>query len=251
MLEEEVIHCIANIYFNSQCIRRQITPAYANIKVPNTSPAHKYTQKKLPPIRIKDVIKYLHSKKQQLNLQIYHSHITLANTWNNMWPYIQHTIEEKLHNEMRAKYKSLDNKLQKLTQTQKPKPQELHTFYPRVINNTNIPLSNSEMNLLQKGMKYNIHAKKKDWIQTLALEAETAITQLPASDRDVYRKLVAERITTLQKQNPTHRTHPEAKVIKSLQRKLKTMTSPLHGQIRATPLSYYPPNTTRPKYETS
>jgi len=28
--------------------------------------------------------------------------------------------------------------------------------------------------LLQKGLKYNIRAKKENWIQTLALEAETA-----------------------------------------------------------------------------
>jgi hypothetical protein len=138
-----------------------------------------------------------------------------------MWPHIQHTIDERLHKEMRSKYKSLDNKLHKLTQAQKTKPQEQHTFYPRVINNTNIPFFDSEMSLLQKGLKYSIHAKKKNWIQNLALEAETAITQLPTNERDVYRKLVADHIDILQKQNPTHKTHPEAKVIKSIQRKLK------------------------------
>jgi len=77
------------------------------------------------------------------------------------------------------------------------------------------------MNLLQKGMKYNTHSKKKNRIQNLALEAETAINQLPSSDREVYRKLVADRINTLIMQNPTHQTHPEAKVIRSIQTKLK------------------------------
>jgi hypothetical protein len=90
-----------------------------------------------------------------------------------------------------------------------------------MINNTNISFSNSAMNLLQKGLKYNIYAKKRNWIQTLALEAETAITQLPANERDVYRKLVADRIITPQEQNPTHKTHPETKVINLLQIKLK------------------------------
>jgi hypothetical protein len=51
---------IANVYFNNQCLKKQITPSYANIKVPNTSPAHIYTQKKLPSIRIEDEIRYLH-----------------------------------------------------------------------------------------------------------------------------------------------------------------------------------------------
>jgi hypothetical protein len=130
---------------------------------------------------------------------------------------------------MKSKYKSLDNKLHKLTQSQITKPQEQHTFYPRVINNTNIPFSNCEMNLLQKGLKYNLHAKKKNWIQTLALEAETAITQLPTNERDVYRKLVAERIDTPRKQNPTHKTHPESKVINSLQKKLKDNDATVTG----------------------
>ena len=77
------------------------------------------------------------------------------------------------------------------------------------------------MGLLQKGLKYNIHTKRKNWIQTLALEAETAITKLPTNERDVYRKLVAEHIEKLQKQNPAHNTHPEAKIIQSIKRKLK------------------------------
>jgi hypothetical protein len=84
-----------------------------------------------------------------------------------------------------------------------------------VVNNSNITFSNSEMRLL-----HNTHAKKKDWIQTLALEAETAITQLPATERDVHRKLVADQIDKLQRHNPTNKTHPEAKVINSIQRKL-------------------------------
>jgi len=79
---------------------------------------------------------------------------------------MQHTIEEKLRRETKTKYKTLDKKLKKLTQTQTMTPQEPHTFYPTVINNTNIPLRNSETVLFQKGLKYNIHSKK-NWIQNL------------------------------------------------------------------------------------
>jgi hypothetical protein len=49
--------CNANIYFIKQCLKNHLTPSYANIKVPNTSPAHKHTQKKLTNIRIKDGIR--------------------------------------------------------------------------------------------------------------------------------------------------------------------------------------------------
>ena len=149
-------------------------------------------------------------------------------TYTYPWPtcgtthlHMQHMIEEKLRRETKTKYKTLDKKLKKLAQTQTMTPQKPHTFYARVINNTNIPFTNSKTALLQKGLKYNIHSKKKNWIQNLALEAKTAITQLPANEREVYTKLVADRIDTQQQQNPTHRTHPEAKLIRSIQNKLK------------------------------
>jgi len=41
--------------FNQQCLKKQLTLAYAHIKVPNTSPAHIHTQRKIPAIRIKDI----------------------------------------------------------------------------------------------------------------------------------------------------------------------------------------------------
>jgi hypothetical protein len=140
---------------------------------------------------------YLHARKQ-LNKQIYHLHLLFANTWNNTWQYIQSTIEEKLEIEAQKKYQNLDRKLNKLTQTQTTTPKQKHHFYSRVVNNTSISFSKSEMVLLQKVLKYKLHNKQKNWIQNLALKAETAISKLPASDRDAYRKFVAERINTVQ-----------------------------------------------------
>jgi len=139
-----------------------------------------------------------------MNLQLYHLKATLANTCDRWWPHIQHTTEEKLHQEIKSNYKTLDKKLQNLTLTQKE-----------------TPFSNRVMGLLHKGLKYKIHTKKKDWIHTLALEAETAITQLPTKEREVHRKLIPERLDKLQKPNPTHNTRPEAKLLHSIQRKLK------------------------------
>ena len=50
---------------------------------------------------------------------------------------------------------------------------------------TDIPFSETEMALLQKGPKYNLHNKPKDWIQSLTVEAETAISRLPHTEREV------------------------------------------------------------------
>jgi hypothetical protein len=67
-----------------------------------------------------------------------------------------------------------------------------------------------------------LHSKPKNWIQNLALEAETAITLLPPNERDVYRRSVADCIDMLQQQqHQTHQTHPETRLIKSIQTKLQ------------------------------
>jgi hypothetical protein len=63
--------------------------------------------------------------------------------------------------------------------------------------------------------------RKENWVKDLALEAETAITLMPANERDVYRKLAADRIKNIQTQNSHHGTHPEMRTIKSIQRKLQ------------------------------
>ena len=199
--------------------KNNLTPTYAKLKFPNTSPASKFTQRKATHMRIKDEIKFLHDKKQQLNYQIYHLHLTLANTWNNTWQYITHTTERKLQNEIQKTYQNLDKKLGKLSQAQTIQLQQRHEFYPKVINNTNILFTQCEMTLLQKGLKYNLHTKQGNWIQNLALKAETAIQKLPSSDREIYRHKVTDRINTLQKNhhpqsNPKNAIH-EGKIIRN------------------------------------
>jgi len=105
----------------------------------------------------------------------------------------------------------LDRKLERLSQTQSINPKEPVTFYPRVVNNTNIPFTRSETTLLQKGLKYNVHAKRENWIQNLALEAETAISLLPTNERQVHRKLVADRIDTLNQKKTLPQNTPRGK----------------------------------------
>jgi len=97
--KRKLYNCNASIYFNRQCLKRKLTPTYAKIKIPNTSPAHKHTQHKVTIMRIKDEIKYLHSKKQKLNMVIYKLHLNLATTWKNSWQLIHHTVEDKFQKE--------------------------------------------------------------------------------------------------------------------------------------------------------
>jgi len=97
---------------------------------------------------------------------------------------------------------------------------------------TAITFSEPEMDILQKGLKYNIHSKPKEWRQTLAFQAETAITHLSPSEREVYRKLTPERISILKENNKfprTHNTQSEPKIIRSIKTKLTDSRAMITG----------------------
>lgn len=66
--------------------------------------------------------------------------------------------------------KTLNEKFNKLKNTQVEKPEEIITFFPRVINNTHITFTEAEMALLNTGLKYNVDYKLKNWFKMLALE---------------------------------------------------------------------------------
>jgi len=66
-LKRKPYSCNACIYFNKQCLAKKLTPTYARTKVPNTSPAHVNTKHNGTIMRIKDAVRYLYCKKQNLN----------------------------------------------------------------------------------------------------------------------------------------------------------------------------------------
>jgi len=72
---------------------------------------------------------------------------------------------------MEKKYKRLDMKISKLVRTQIRKLNINAQFYHRVINETNIPFSNEELMLLNKGLKNKLSHKPKHWLSNLAVGA--------------------------------------------------------------------------------
>jgi hypothetical protein len=159
-------------------------------------------------------------KKQQLNQRLYHLHLLLANSWD----YILHTINKKLDKLTQPRYKSLEAKQRKLSQDQITSPPTNHTFFPRVVNNTKITFSDTELKLLEKGTKYNLHYKQKNWLTNVALEAKSAISLLPVADREFYKKQVSDPLLKLGSQdktspNPHHLS--ELETIRSIRTKLQ------------------------------
>jgi len=55
-LKRKIYNSDANIHFNQRCLHNNTVPNFAKIKIPNTSPASKFTQYKASITRIKDKV---------------------------------------------------------------------------------------------------------------------------------------------------------------------------------------------------
>jgi hypothetical protein len=182
-LRIKVMKCCANIYFNRQCLIKKATPKYAKIKIPYTSPATNITQKKTQIIRLKDEIKFLYMKKEKQKNDLYRIQLKAANELGNTWYTILDSIHESINQELERKYKTIEEKLKKKSCTYlEKKIDNMGNFHPRVINKT---FTNYELTLPHKGLKILI-ININNWIKTLSVESETAITQLPISEKTTY-----------------------------------------------------------------
>jgi hypothetical protein len=172
------------------CRAQKITPKYANINIKTSKylEAAKRTETQTRILRIKNEIKMLYKKKSMLNKALYTLHIKNGNTWKNMWDIIAQNIDNTLENLMKIKYNNINKKLEKLKGNNiENKQQHNHTFYQRVYNLSTTTFTNDEMALLNKGLKYNLHYKHKQWLKTLTIEADAAIN-LIASHEQAYRR---------------------------------------------------------------
>jgi hypothetical protein len=83
---------------------------------------------------------------------------------------------------MKIKCDIINNKIRKLKENNRNNQNHQYNsnatqliFFKRVENITDISFTNKELELLNKGLKYNLQSKPKAWIKTLALKPDTAI----------------------------------------------------------------------------
>jgi len=81
-----LLQCNADIFFNKQCLAKQITPNYANFKIPTTSPAATKAQNKAQTIRFIEEIRFLYKKKDKINKDLYQANLKAAQEWGILWP---------------------------------------------------------------------------------------------------------------------------------------------------------------------
>jgi hypothetical protein len=133
-----------------------------------------------------------------LNKELYLIHIENANTWQHNWNNIEESINHKLQEMVKIHQKQ--HKIHNLTKSQTENITNENNHHPRVINTTDINFTQAEIQLLSKGLKYNLHYRRKNWLETLALEVETAISNLDITEQQYYRHAVAINIKKINTQ---------------------------------------------------
>jgi uncharacterized membrane protein YgaE (UPF0421/DUF939 family) len=97
---------------------------------------------------------------KKLNTQLYKIHLKCANYWNNIWAYIQESIERKLQDETEELYMKLNRKIDNLmkgkdTRTKHNHIHQQHKFYKRTINLMNIFFTKEELETLDLGLQHS------------------------------------------------------------------------------------------------
>jgi hypothetical protein len=116
-----------------------------------------------------------------------------------------------VNKEVEIKKKNLGRKLETMKKANRNSQESgtNTTFYPRVVNNSTVKFATHEITLLEKGLKYNLHWKPKNWIERTALEAETAISYIDVTKQDYIRHTVTEHLATIQRNFLTNSNHRE------------------------------------------
>ena len=148
---------------------------------------------------INQEIKFLYTKKQKLNEQLYNLHLKCATTWQNYWHIIQSTIDSKLQQEIEMHYNNLNHKLDNLQKNQHGKNKAQHNskgqhFYPRTVKLTKIKFTKEEMALLNHGLQHSIEKPLKTCWTNLKIETEQAIKLLDTKMQNPFRILATKKL---------------------------------------------------------
>lgn len=224
-----------HIKFNKKCLIHNIIPKYCTIHIKNTSIAASKT-KQIAEIKwIKEEIKQLYSKKAKLNHLLYRTNLEMLNMIHpvllpNAKDYINDHITKTMFPIIQRHDKKIYNLIAKQHKDENIKCK--HTFSSRIANLTNIKFDKNELELLNKGLKYNLpHRNSKHQITRELIQTEAVIKTLPTQKsqnetrilvNDKLKKVFnTQRINKLLPQHMTPSYANELRIINNIKEKVK------------------------------
>lgn len=239
--KRKLMKTVANIHFNKTCRHNNLTPKYINIKTRSRNQAAVSAISKAKKLWINNEIKFLYKKKEHLTQMTYELHLHAAKVFRDQWTHIHDEIQNKLQHEIDRKYLNMNKKIEQLerdriTQTnintstnkhnniQHNNPSTNITFYPRILNLSDIHINDTEKTLLEKGYKHSFEMNDRKKIESIVIDTETALANIPIEKQRDLKKQIASTIkNTYMEETRTHNNTQTQnfRALKDLNTKLK------------------------------
>lgn len=218
-----------DIWYNKECLRNNVIPRYVGIKTQTHSKAAKKATDLGRIIWVKNEIKNLYGRKQNLYDKVYRLHLEIGQIGCKDKLELNRTrFLNDLKVKMNNKQIGLDRKLTRLLKDNNKQWEtndrriDKHEFYEKVKNLTEVEFSKDENILLSKGLKYNMEASYKDTNnlkQTIG-ECENALLLVEPRNRNHARHLILEKLNQVKNQ-PVKINIGEKRSLRRLETKMK------------------------------
>ena len=217
---------VQNIWFNQQCIKNGVNPKFVHIRCSSTTQSAKKAIQKAKTTWLKEESRRWFKTRDNLllHIKVLHSELTFK-LHSIEFDFLDDKVRSEISVIIHKKYINQSKKLKKLIHdknktVQNLPVQESKKFFDRVINLSETQFTETEINLLEKGPKYNPPTNHLN-IETLIAEVEISLTNHLNTDN-----LVKEQITSVIKNstdinNVSKKHTPEELTVRSIQKKVK------------------------------
>ena len=150
-----------NIYFNSMCLRQNLTPSYVNITTTSRSPASMHAVRKASSEWIRRELRKWYGIRDSISYYLFVLHVELTHSLYNVeWSAIDDYVRQLSSVAAFKKREILNRKLLRLKGRTTAAIDDVndtppcHKFHQRVLNLSHHKFQVEEMDVLSKGLKY-------------------------------------------------------------------------------------------------
>lgn len=216
--------CSNHLWFNKQCIKESLHPKFMKISCNNSSPEAQLSIRAAYSKWLNEEMHKWYQRRDnlQLHLKLIHEELVFKLIYDDFQE-TDRIIREEVQEQVHQQYINQLKKLEQLRQGKQVKQKVIDqhkenssfNFYDRVVNLTDVTFENSELNMLEKGLKYCPDTCNTKDIEMLATKTELIL--------DVSLKPLQDKYIIAQKFNsnnvPKH-TNSENRIIKQIKNKI-------------------------------
>uniref|UniRef100_A0A8D9BBF2 Nicotine oxidoreductase n=1 Tax=Cacopsylla melanoneura TaxID=428564 RepID=A0A8D9BBF2_9HEMI len=221
-----------DIWFNNECLRNNITPTYAKVKIKNKSKIALKVKQQSEILWIKYSLQDQHGKVDRLNKDSYKLHLELANTCNTeQFDGLYNIIIDNTEEMTSKKTKTIIKKMNQLRNKYNILNQNNHStecneeirFADKLKNLSNVSFTVEEETLLRKGLKFTVEDKKDKYLENILVDSEVILesTVMDQEEKNNMRSMISVKVEDIKNKKIFKcKNNSNNKVVNRLKRKI-------------------------------